>query len=95
MAAALPPCAEPGASATLAAGPKAEICGLTIVLPSFAFGFTLPAIPFPPILKLPSFSFKLSCDLKNPISITANLPSAALRVPCFFVDPDDASGEPT
>jgi len=89
---ALPPCAQPGASAGIGSGTVvASICGLSIVLPTFNFGFTLPAIPFPPIFTLPTFSFKLSCDLKNPIDITANLPKVALRVPCYYLDEDDSA----
>lgn len=87
---ALPPCAQPGVNAGIGKGAVvASICGLSIVLPTFTFGFTLPPFPALPIFTLPSFSFKLSCDLKNPIDITGNLPSVAVRVPCYFGSPDD------
>lgn len=67
----------PGAGASVGF-PGATIslpCGLSIGLPSFSFGFILgpPAFLIPEIF----IAFKLSCDLNNPINITAGLSGPA------------------
>lgn len=90
---ALPPCAQPGVSGgglstTTIAGP----CGLALPIPKLTLpSLNLPGIVFPPQIPFPpKIGFQLSCDLNNPINITASLPPAALRVPCYDVSSDDA-----
>lgn len=50
-------------------------CGFSIGLPAFGFGFQLPSLAF----LLPGIfaAFKLSCDLSNPVNITAGMTGAA------------------
>ena len=74
-----------GASASLdfPPSPQASICGFTLGLPRFSFGFLLPAIKFPPDIPFPFLGFRLTCDLSKPIDITAglNLPFGGGRTP--------------
>jgi len=69
----------------------ASVCDITIKLPKFPLPpvFVLPPIPFPPPLPIPKFSFGLSCDLKNPIDITAGISFGGGRIACFTSNPDD------
>jgi hypothetical protein len=70
--------------------PKASLCGFALGLPRFTFGFKLPSIKFPPPIPLPFIAFKLSCDPKNPIDVTAGLalPFGGGRTPNNDPDPD-------
>jgi len=73
--------------------PKASICGFSLGLPTFKFGFKLPSIQFPPALPIPFIHFKLSCKLPNPVDVTAglNMPYGGGRENNAGVDPDDFS----
>ena len=53
--------------------PAASICGFSLGLPRFKFGFVLPSIAFPPQIPLPYIAFKLTCSLPNPIDVTTGL----------------------
>jgi hypothetical protein len=81
-------CAPPGASASFNdPSVNASVCNFQFKLPSFAFGFVLPPIPFPPTLPFPKFGFELSCRLPNPINVSAGLEFGGGRIACFDVDP--------
>ena len=69
----------------------ASVCDVTIKLPKFPLPpvFVLPPIPFPPPLPIPKFSFGLSCNLKDPIDITAGLSFGGGRLPCGLANQDD------
>ena len=85
-----------GASASASASldfppsPKASVCGFSLGLPRFKFGFKLVIPGFPPTLPFPFISLKLSCDLSNPVDITAGLksPFGGGRTPNGEPDPD-------
>jgi len=71
--------------------PAAEIsgpCGLSLKIPSFSFGFTLPTLSFPPAIPIPVFGFTLSCDPHDPIDLTAGLDYGGGRTPNHDPDPD-------
>ncbi len=72
-----------GASIDFPPSPGASVCGFSIGLPRFSFGFLLPTIPFPPSIPLPFFGFRLTCDPSKPIDVTAglNLPFGGGRTP--------------
>ena len=63
-------------------------CGLSLKIPTFTFGFSLPPIEFPPAIPFPVFGFALSCNPSDPIDITAGLEYGGSRVPRFEADPD-------
>lgn len=89
---------DPDASASVSfpPSPKASICGFSLGLPRFSISFFLPAIAFPPKIPLPFISFKLSCDPKNPIDVTAglSLPFGGGRVSNAEPDPDTNDATP-
>ncbi len=73
----------------------ASICG---------FSLKIPRIPIPPVsialpditallpkLPIPKLSFALTCDLNNPIDITASIPFGGGRIAC--VDPTNDPDE--
>lgn len=68
---------------------NASPCSFSFKLPSFTFGFTLPDIPFPPPLPIPRLKLVLSCDLKNPIDVSAGLEFGGGRVSNAPTSPDD------
>lgn len=70
--------------------PTASICGFSLGLPSFHFGFKLPGFKFPPAIPLPFIHFKLSCKLPNPVDVTAGLdmPYGGGRADTSGPDPD-------
>lgn len=65
--------ADASASASFTA-PKvnASPCNFSLTLPKFTFGFVLPAFSFPPPIPFPRLRLKLSCDLSNPVDISAD-----------------------
>jgi hypothetical protein len=68
-------------------------CGFTIALPKIVLGLNLGLLLKLLLgLQLPSFffAFSISCDLSNPINITAglSLPFGGGRVPNAPPDPD-------
>ena len=68
------------ASASFPPSPiKAVPCGFCLALPKFIFGFTLPTFNFPPKFPIPFLGLKLSCDLSNPVSVSAGLGFGAGR----------------
>jgi hypothetical protein len=80
----MPSFTTPGATI---AGP----CGISIALPSWVLGISIPgSFPFPP--KFPPFSlnfhFKLSCDPTQPVTIINGVPWGGGRVPNAPPDPD-------
>lgn len=81
-------CIDPNADAN-ASFSKPELnanpCEFSLQLPKFSFGFVLPTIAFPPALPKFNFSFKLSCDLANPISVSGGIGGG--RFACFDPDP--------
>jgi hypothetical protein len=76
--------------------PAASICGFSLGLPHFHFGFKLPSIAFPPALPIPFISFKLTCSLPNPIDVTAGLklPYGGGRTYNAPPNPDDNDTSP-
>jgi hypothetical protein len=74
-------------------------CGLSLALPKWVLGVSLPGLPiqFPP--KFPPFSlsgfFKLSCDPTKPVSVTNNVPWGGGRTANNPPDPDDSEDSPT
>lgn len=68
---------------------NASPCNFSFKLPSFSFGFTLPPIPFPPPLPIPRFRLAISCDLHNPIDVSAGIDFGGGRVAQSDPSPDD------
>jgi hypothetical protein len=68
---------------------NASLCEFKLKLPTFSFGFTLPPLPFPPVIPFPKFGFALSCDPSKPISVSAGIKFGGGRLPCFDSGPDD------
>ena len=68
-------------------------CGLSLALPKWTLGVSLPPLPiaFPP--KFPPFSlsgfFKLSCDPTQPVTVTDNVPWGGGRESNAPPNPDD------
>lgn len=87
-----PPTNGPSASASLdfPDSPDASVCGFALALPRFKFGFVLPPFAFPPAIPLPFSAYKLSCDLNNPVDISAGLklPFGGKRSANNDADPD-------
>jgi hypothetical protein len=68
---------------------NASPCEFTFKLPSFTFGVNIPAIPFPPFaIPIPHLRLALSCDLSNPIDISASVSSGGGRVSNGDPSPD-------
>ncbi len=84
-------CLDPNAGAN-ASFTKPELnaspCAFSLQLPKFSIGFQLPPFAFPPPLPGFNFSFKLSCDLKNPIDVSGGLDFGGGRFSCSDPDPD-------
>lgn len=80
-------------SLTFGAAAVSLPCGINISIPIPSIGDILANIA----LNLPTltlkfalpFKFELSCDLSNPIDITADIPFGGGRVACFNASPDD------
>lgn len=51
--------------------------------------FKIPAFAFPPPIPFPSIPIGINCSLKNPISLTANIPNGGGRRSKADPDPDD------
>ncbi len=86
----MPKCPEPDASLEFNS-PKlnAKPCEFELKLPEPKISVTLP--PIPDLLSfLPKFrpSFKLSCNLDEPIDVSANISPGGGRFPCAEDDPD-------
>jgi hypothetical protein len=71
-------------------------CGISFVIPSTVLGI-LVTIPLPFPIKLPSVNihFKLSCNLDDPIDISANLAWGAGATSNAPPNPNDNENEPT
>ncbi len=70
--------------------PSAALCGF--VLPSFlfAYGVKIPSpLPIPPPIPIPKLAIGLSCNLSNPLEISAGLEWGGGRTATFDPDPDD------
>lgn len=69
----------------------ASVCDIKIELPSIPFPpkLTISGIPFPPPFPIPKFGFKLSCDPKKPIDVTAGLAWGGGKLSCSDKDPND------
>lgn len=69
---------------------NANPCNFSFRLPSFIPSLSLPSIPFPPLpFPVPSFEFKLSCSLDQPIDVSAGLSWGGGKIPCFEPSPDE------
>lgn len=70
-------------------GPAAaDLCGFKFP-PSFKFKFGLNLnIQFPPPIPIPRIGIGISCDLNNPIDVSASLEFGGGRKPLFDPDPD-------
>jgi hypothetical protein len=85
-----------GASVTFPPSPQASVCGFQLGLPRFKFSFQLPGISFPPQIPIPFIAFKLSCNPRNPVDITAGLklPFGGGRSNRVPANPDDNYNSP-
>jgi hypothetical protein len=71
-------------------------CGLSIAIPPWIIGISIPfSIPFPPTLPKLNLFFKLSCDPTKPVTVTDGVPWGGGRVSNAPPDPDDAEWEPS
>jgi len=69
---------------------NANPCNFSFKLPSFTFGFNLPAIPFPPFfIPIPRFRLAISCDLSQPVKLDAGIDYGGGRQSKNFLSPDD------
>lgn len=69
---------------------NANPCEFKLKLPSFTFGLVLPPIKFPPFdIPIPRFKLSLSCDLSNPIDVSAGLEFGGGRASNNDPSPDD------
>lgn len=69
---------------------NASPCNFTFKLPSFLFGFVLPTFKFPPFdIPIPRFRLAISCDLSNPVDVSAGLDFGGGREAKFDPSPDD------
>lgn len=68
---------------------NASPCNFEFKLPKFSFGFFF-RFKFPPFdLPIPRFRLAISCDLSNPIDVSAGLDFGGGRVAKFDLSPDD------
>lgn len=81
---------SPDASATadFPPSPAATTCGFSFALPKFTVKIFIPGFKFPPKLPLPFLSLALSCDLANPINVSAGVKFGGGRVSNAPLDPD-------
>ncbi len=69
---------------------NASPCDFKFKLPTFKFGLVLPTFKFPPFdIPIPHFKLTLSCDLKNPIDISASIEPGGGRKSNNDPSPDD------
>lgn len=69
---------------------EASLCNFKLKLPKFSLSFVLPDITILlPKIPIPFFHFAISCDLSQPIDISAGLSSGGGRQANFVADPDD------
>lgn len=69
---------------------NANPCEFKFKLPSFSFGFKIPGFKFPPFdLPIPHFKLSLSCDLSNPIDLSASIEPGGGRASNSDPSPDD------
>ncbi len=68
---------------------NASPCNFSFKLPSFSFGFSLVLPPFPPPLPIPRFRLAITCDLNNPIDVSAGIEFGGGRTPASDPSPDD------
>lgn len=68
---------------------QASGCTLSFKLPSFSFGFLLNLPPFPPPIPIPHLRLALSCDLSNPIDVSAGIDFGGGRTSNAPKSPDD------
>ncbi len=68
---------------------NASPCNFTFKLPSFTFGFNF-SFKFPPFdIPIPRFRLAISCDLSNPVDVSAGLDFGGGRLSCSDPSPDD------
>lgn len=69
---------------------NASPCNFEFKLPSFTFGFKLPSFKFPPFeIPIPRFRLAISCDLSNPVDVSAGLEFGGGRAAKSDPSPDD------
>lgn len=69
---------------------NANPCNFSFKLPTFKFGFVLPTFKFPPFdIPIPRFRLAISCDLSQPIDVSAGLDFGGGRTPNGDPSPDD------
>ncbi len=68
---------------------NASPCDFKFKLPSFSFGFKLPTFSIDLNLPIPHFKLSLSCDLDNPIDISASIEPGGGRESNNDPSPDD------
>jgi hypothetical protein len=80
-----------GASASFSAPTiNASPCNFSFKLPKFTFGFVLPPFKFPPFdIPIPHFKLAISCDLSQPLDVSAGLSFGGGRKPNGDPSPDD------
>lgn len=77
------------ASLSFEAGPPISLlCGFKIPFWFPKFSLHLPDFGLPPKLPKFSLSISISCDLNNPLNISASLGFGGERKPLFDPDPD-------
>jgi hypothetical protein len=79
-----------GVDAGFAPGPPAiSLCGFKLPLFLLALKYRIPGLNLPIPFPIPKLAIGLSCDLSNPISVTAGVPAGGGRKATFDKDPDE------
>jgi hypothetical protein len=69
---------------------SAEECKFEFKLPNFTFGLKIPPFPpFPPPIPFPRFRLAISCDLSNPVDVSASIEPGGGRTSNADPSPDD------
>lgn len=67
-----------------------DLCGFKLPSLIFEFGLNLDLpFAFPPTIPIPKISLGLTCDLTNPIDVTAGIAYGGGRKATFDPDPDE------
>lgn len=70
--------------------PAASLCNFKLpALPMLKFKLRFKLPKFPPPLPIPTIALAINCQLKNPLSITADVPKGGGRKSLADPDPDD------
>jgi hypothetical protein len=76
-------------------GPAAEsLCKFQLPFLRFSFGFLIPPINFPPPLPIPFLSLGLSCNVNNPLNLSAGLKPGGGRTANLAPLPPETSDQP-